>query len=220
MTIEPQYLLVGAVFAVMGSAALVSRARERRRRDSYAEYSLIRGFKYEPQRPEGERRFRDAFEPFRQGGSDSWRNTITGTKNQAPFTAFEYVWVTGGGRSRQTHHVSGIIWESDDVSFPKFALAPEGLLSRVGQFFGMQDIDFADSPEFSRAYRLSGPNESAIRELFTTEIRQFFAATPGYRVSGAGRFLIWWFDIRLPSVTHLDEWLEQGDHVRRRFFKA
>ncbi len=219
MTIDPQSLLFGAVAAVLGTGALISWARQRKRREAYTEYSLIRGFQYEPRHPEGERRFRDVFEPFQKGNSDSWRNTITGTKNQTPFIAFEYVWTTGASKYQNRHHVSGIIWERDDVSFPKFALVPQGWLSRAGHIFGMQDIDFADSPEFSSAYRLTGPNESAIKELFTPEIRQFFAATPNQRVTGGGRFLIWWFEFELPSVTRLDEWLEGGDQVRRRFFK-
>jgi hypothetical protein len=218
MTIEPQFLVVGAALAVTGVVALISRARQRKRREAYAEYCLGRGFKYEPQHPEGERRFSDVFESFRNGNKNSWRNTITGTKNGAEFTAFEYVWETGG-RNRQRHYRSGVIWERDEVSFPKFTLVPEGWFSKIGQVFGMQDIDFPDSPVFSSAYRLAGPNETGIRELFTTEIRQFFDATPGQRVSGGGRFLIWWFDAELPSVTALDEWLERGDQVRRRFFK-
>lgn len=218
MTIEPQQYVLMVAVAVMGVGALISRTRQRKRREAYAEYCLGRGFKYEPQHPEGERRFRDVFESFRQGNSDSWRNTITGTKNGAEFTAFEYVWQTGG-RNRQTHYRSGVIWERDEVSFPKFTLVPEGWFSKIGQVFGMQDIDFPESPVFSSTYRLAGPNESAIRELFTTEIRQFFDATPGQRVSGGGRFLIWWFEAGLPSAMALDEWLERGDHVRRRFFK-
>jgi hypothetical protein len=99
-------------------------------------------------------------------------------------------------------------------------LTPEGWFTRLGAVFGMQDIDFVDSPEFSRAYRLRGRDESAIRELFGTEMRRFFEASPQQRVAGGGRFLFWWRDARLPQAEALDEWLEQGDQVRRRFFKA
>jgi hypothetical protein len=220
MPLPPQVLIIGGVMALVGVIALASQFRERKRREAYAEFCLLRGFKFEPQQANGERRFRDVFESFQKGGDKSWRNTISGEKNGAPFTAFEYVWQQGGGKSRHTEHRCGMIWESDDVSFPKFALAPEGWFSRIGQHFGMQDIDFAESPEFSRAYRLTGPNEPAIRELFTPEIRRFLEATPRQQVIGGGRFLIWWFDARLPAVERLDEWLEQGDHIRRRFFKA
>lgn len=219
MTLVPQVYIIGGALALAGAMALVSRARERKRREAYTEFCLTRGFKFEPQTPDGERRFRDVFGPFQKGDGDSWRNTISGTKNAVPFTAFEYVWTEGGGRSRHTVRRSGIIWESDDAAFPRFDLVPEGFFSKIGQIFGMQDIDFDDAPEFSETYRLSGPSESVVRDLFTPEIRRFFAATPDQRVTGGGRFLIWWFESTLPPSDQLDEWMEKGDQVRRRFFK-
>jgi hypothetical protein len=219
MPIEPQWLIIGGVAALVGAIALVARGVERKRREAYEQHCLIRGFKFEPERPEGERRFRDFFEPFNQGHSRRWSYTISGQLHGAAFTAFEYRWVTGGGKSSHTHHIGGLVWEADDAVFPQFSLTPEGWFSRLGQVFGMQDIDFDDAPEFSKAYRLKGPNEAAIRALFTPEMRQFFAVTLGRHVAGGGRFLFWWVDGRLPNAEQLDEWLELGDQVRRRFFK-
>jgi hypothetical protein len=133
MMIEPQFLIIGGVAAVVGVLALVSLAQQRRRRAAYEEFSLVRGFN------EGRRR--------------TWGYTISGTKNQTPFIAFEYQWVTGSGKN-------------------------------------------------------------------TPEIRRFFEASPDHHVAGGGRFLFWWRGRQLPSAGELDEWLEQGDHVRRRFFKS
>jgi hypothetical protein len=220
MSVPPQVWLVVGVAAVAGVGALITYVAERKRREAYTEYCLVRGFKYEPQHAQGERRFQDVFPAFKKGDGESWRHTITGEKNNAPFTAFEYVWSEGGGKSRHREYRCGVIWESDDVSFPKFALEPEGWMSKVGQMFGQQDIDFVESPEFSNTYRLSGPDESGVRALFTPEIRQFFTATPEQRVIGGGRFLIWWFAAKLPSAAALDEWLERGDQLRRRFIKT
>ena len=219
MPIEPQWLIIGGVAALLGAGALVARAAERKRREAYEQHCLIRGFKFEPERPEGERRFRDFFEPFNQGHSRRWGSTISGQLHGAAFTAFEYRWVTGGGKSSHTHHIGGLVWEADDAVFPQFSLTPEGWFSRLGEVFGMQDIDFDDAPEFSKAYRLKGPNEAAIRALFTPEMRQFFAVTLGQHVAGGGRFLFWCVDGRLPNAEQLDEWLELGDQVHRRFFK-
>jgi hypothetical protein len=217
--IEP-LILVGGGIAIVGTVAWFHRARERKRREAYAEFSLIRGYTYEPRRAKGEGPFREAFEVFQKGRDDSWRNTITGTKNRAPFTAFEYVWHTGSGHSRHTHTVSGLIWEREDVSLPKFSLAPEGWFSRLGAWFGKRDIDFVESPEFSRAYQLKGADEHAVRQLFTADVRRFFEATPNQKVNASGRFLFWWFETALPPAERLDEWLEKGDQVRRRFFPS
>jgi hypothetical protein len=204
---------------LLGGGALIARAQERKRRAGYEEYSLTRGFRFEPERVDGERPFQDFFEPFTQGRRRTWGYTISGTKNRAPFTAFEYKWVTGGGKNSSTHRIGGIVWEREAPSLPQFALSPEGWFSRLGEIFGMQDIDFTESAEFSRAYRLKGPDEAGVRSLFTPEIRQFFAATPRQQVAGSGKYLLWWQSGRLPAAERLDEWLELGDQVRRRFFK-
>jgi hypothetical protein len=217
MVIEPQWIFLGGGLALVSAVALAVRTAERRRREAYEAHCLMRGFQFAPGRPEGERPFRDFFEPFNQGRRREWGYTIGGRLHGAPFTAFEYKWVTGGGKNSSTHRINGIVWERDET-LPTFVLSPEGWVTRLGAVFGMQDIDFEESPDFSRAYRLKGPDEAAIRALFAPEIRLFFAATPHQHVAGGGRFLFWWRSGRLPKAEQLDEWLEEGDRVRRRFF--
>jgi hypothetical protein len=216
--IAPEVVVIGGVAAVAGGALLVIKRRERQRREAYEEYCLIRGYRFEADRPGGHERYAGLLDLFHSGHRRRWGYTITGTKGGFPFTAFEYQWVTGGGKSSNTHRVHAILWERDGTALPKFALTPETLLDRIGGAFGMQDIDFEESPEFSRAYRLRGEDEGAIRRLFTTELRAFFAATPGQRLSAQGPALFWWRSGRLPTADRLDEWLEEGDRVRRRFF--
>ncbi len=45
------------------------------------------------------------FEPFRSGHSRTWGYTLTGAVSGRPFTAFEYRWVTGGGKSSHRHAI-------------------------------------------------------------------------------------------------------------------
>jgi hypothetical protein len=213
------WLLAGGAAAVVGAAIVLARRLEQKRRAAYEEFSLVRGFRFEAERPDAEQALQEAFEPFNQGRSRTWGCTITGQKNRVPFTAFEYSWVTGSGKHSTRHRIAVVLWERDGVAFPKFVLSPEGWLTRLGGLFGMQDIDFVESPEFSRAYRLKGPDEAGVRALFSPDIRQFFEATPDQQVAGDGRFLFWWNAGRLPPTEQLDEWLEQADHVRRRFIK-
>jgi len=216
--IEPQFLIIGGVAVIVGAGALIARAIERKRRAAFEEFSLIRGFTFEAERPNGEQHLHNLLEPFAQGRWHRWGYTMTGTRNGARFTALEFSWMTGGGKNSSKHYLSGMLWEQDGTAFPRFTLSPEGMIARIGQVFGMQDIDFVDSPDFSRTYLLRGPAEADIRKLFTPEIRRFFEATPGQSVAGGDRFLLWWRAGRLPAADRLDEWLEQGDQVRRRFF--
>src|SRR2546422_3151571 len=48
---------------------------------------------------------------------------------------------------------------------PTFMLTPEDLRAKLAVLFGGQDVDFDDSPEFSRRYRLRGTDEDAVRAL-------------------------------------------------------
>jgi hypothetical protein len=217
MTVELPWLIMGGVAAALGGLALVNRARDRKRRAAFAEYSVVRGFTFEAQRADWERRYANVLDVFSQGRRRTWGNTISGTKNNLPFTAFEYRWVTGGGKHSQTHHIGGVVWELNGAVIPKFSLTPEGWLSRISHVFGLQDIDFDDSADFSKQYQLQGPDEAAIRKLFTPELRRFFESTPQQQVAGGGPWLLWYRHGRLPSTDELDEFIELGDQVRRRF---
>src|SRR5436309_10898445 len=115
------WVFFGGLAVTLGGLALINATRNRKRRAAYAEYCLIRGFTFEDKRPNGERRYAEMFEPFTAGRRRSWGHTISGTKNQAPFTAFEYQWITGSGKSSSSHWIGGIVWEHDKDSFPKFA---------------------------------------------------------------------------------------------------
>lgn len=219
MLIPPEVLIAGAVVGTVAAVVGTVLFLDRKRRALLEEYALVRGFRFEPERPGEERRYEGVFELFTQGRSRKWGNTISGKRGDAAFTAFEYQWVTGSGKHSTTNRIGAIVWDLEDATLPSFSLAPEGWFSRLGEIFGMQDIDFPDAAEFSRTYRLKGTDEGAIRAYFTPDIRQFFAVTPDQQVAGGGRFLFWYRFGRLPDPDELDEWLEQGSHIRRRFLK-
>jgi len=55
---------------------------------------------------------------------------------------------------------------------------------------GYQDIDFEISPGFSKKYLLRGPDDAAIRSVFTSRALIFFESEPGLCVEADGRKLI------------------------------
>lgn len=189
--------------------------REKKRREACETYCLTRGFSFASKRPEAEQAYADIGALFKRGFG-RWGYTIAGRWNSSSFTAFEYQY--GSGKSTRFFRV--MLWESADTALPKFSLAPEGFLARIGEKLGMQDIDFAEDPGFSQAYQLRGPDEPAIRSLFTARIRGFFAANTGHHVAGGGGHLFWWQDGRLPAVDELDAFLAEGDGIRRVFLET
>ncbi len=219
MLIEPQWVVLGGVAALAAGGLLVARTAERKRREALEEFCLMRGFRFERERPGAETALAALFEPFRSGHSRTWGYTLTGAVSGRPFTAFEYRWVTGGGKSSHRHAVHAILWEVAEGGPPAFTLGPENLLTRIAGAFGAQDIDFADSPEFSSAYRLRGEDEAAIRAFLTPDLRQYLALTPGQQIAAGGARFLWWRSGRLPKPDRLEQFLMEGDALARRFLK-
>ena len=75
-----------------------------------------------------------------------------------------------------------VFFRFDNFEFPQFELKPEGIFLRMLNAVMGVDIDFDDSPEFSKKYFLSGTSEADVRQLFSPQARQFFEQNLGLRV--------------------------------------
>lgn len=54
MLIEPQWVVLGGVAVVLAGGFLLARAAERKRREALEGFCLMRGFRFEPERPGAE----------------------------------------------------------------------------------------------------------------------------------------------------------------------
>src|SRR5881398_4095681 len=210
------FVVFGGVAVVAGGVALVNWLLTRRRRRTYEAFCLERGYRFDRERPGEETHHAATCRLFTEGHGRRWTFTIVGTSGGTPFTAFEYRWTTGSGKSSQAHRIGGLLWTMER-SLPQFLLTPERLWARLAAYFGGQDIDFAESPEFSRAYRLRGNDEAAVRGLFTPARRQVFELLGSQHAAGAGQELMWWRDGALPPPDQFDVFLMEGQRIQRAF---
>jgi len=126
---------------------------------------------------------------FQKGYRRRVKNAICGDAGNVRITVADYSFRTrssssgtNSGSKSKTHRRTVCVLESHELDVPHCYLRPEVMLfDALGSMFGGQDIDFADDPEFSRAFVLQGDNESAVRELFDAEVRAWFAARKGQR---------------------------------------
>jgi hypothetical protein len=102
---------------------------------------------------------------------------------------FDYVYVIGYGKNRQTHTQSVAYLEPSYLNLPHFSLRPEGFMLKIFTAFGYQDIDFGQRPEFSKQYILRGPDEQAIRRTFNDGLLSFFENYSGTSTDGGGNQL-------------------------------
>lgn len=83
---------------------------------------------------------------------------------------YSYLISTGKSTTRVYH----TIYFTKLKNAPDFYLSSENIFHKIGQMFGYQDIDFIDSPKFSKKYLLRGKNTLDVKKYFDFKKRQFF----------------------------------------------
>ena len=123
---------------------------------------------------------------FNEGRSKQIKNFMYGEAQGVKAAVFDYIYVTGSGKSQQTHYQTVVYLEPASLSVPFFSLRPENFLQKIMTAFGYQDIDFGQRPEFSKQYLLRGPDEQAIRGTFNDRVLSFFESYGGTCVDAGG----------------------------------
>jgi hypothetical protein len=215
----------GFVVALYASIIAIGEWSERRRNRGFARYCLERGYKYSKLMVKEERPRRAAGALVDDTGDDPlWGPAISGSYKGVPFTAFECSWSyagTGGLRLQRASNFIGAIFWRIERTLPQFLLTARGFWTGDSLmqwcFEGATTIDFDDSPEFTRHFRVQGKDVAAVRALFTRELRQALAIDPRRHVAGAGKELMWWRGPLLPPPEALDVFLMEGERVRSLF---
>jgi len=131
----------------------------------------------------------ERFALFNQGHGKQIKNFMYGEATGIKAAVFDYLYVTGSGKNRQTHAQSVVYLEPTNLSVPFFSLRPEGFLLKIFTAFGYQDIDFGQRPEFSKQYILRGSDEQAIRRTFNDGLLSFYESYEGTSTDGGGNQL-------------------------------
>ena len=135
-------------------------------------------------------------------------------------TLFDYQYTIGHGKSSNTVYQTITRMQSDLFRLPAFLLFPETLLAKMGKMFGRADINFPDSPEFSRKYILRGDDEAAIRALFTPALRQALERQDRLTIEGAGPLLFIFRKGRRLKPDQLPGRIEQDKRIAALFFEG
>jgi hypothetical protein len=115
------------------------------------------------------------FACFRHGHHQKVHNAIAGDSGEMEVVVADYRYMTGGGKHRHTHHQTLCILSSASLDLPQCLLRPRRrVFDFLGKLFGGKAIEFQDDPVFSAEFVLQGPDEQAVRELFTEPVRAWF----------------------------------------------
>lgn len=184
-------IIVGiSCFAVL-LFVIVARI-EKKRTDAIQAKAAELGLSFEK---EDRRNLSDRFSHFKLFGRGHGRrvkNIIEASADDMRIEIFDYRFTTGGGKNSQTHKQTVIAVDAKSLDVPQFLARPERLFDGIGSFLGFQDIDFDDDRQFSKSFVLQGESEEAVRELFTSEVRQFFISQMPCAIEGNGRTVIYY----------------------------
>lgn len=180
---KPDYIVffhIGTIVLVLFFLAYSFYKAKMRVKD-FATLANRMGFTFFEEYPEVAAKYERKFKIFDRGRSRKITAYMEKEKHGIKIAAFDYKFVTGGGKNSSTHKHTFISFTSDAFSFPAFTLIPEhaghkmiGLLGEGAEkkLLGFTDIDFNDSPEFSAKYLLGGNQTEEIKKLFTPTVRE------------------------------------------------
>ena len=154
---------------------------------------------------------------FRMGRSRRFSNALVGKNQDVMVSVFDYRYVTGSGKNQSTSSQTVAGFQAEELALPAFELRPENVFHKIGQAFGYRDFDFPDYPEFSRRYILRGEDETAVRQLFDSELIRFVEGLKGVSIEGEGDRLIVYRARRRLKVAQIRECMDEGFRVYGRF---
>ena len=197
---EHLMLLVGlAVVAVIGIAFYL----DWKRGNDLAALAASMGLPFSKYGPDPSAVENTRLELFGMGRSRSASNLVEIALPSGQLQVFDYKFTTGGGKNSHTHTFTLALFTCTRCDIPYFDLKPETVMYKLGEFVGFKDIDLPAFPVFSDKYRLTGPDEGAVRMFFNPDRAAWFERNQGLHAQGApGYGLLFKKEGRLP----VDAW--------------
>jgi hypothetical protein len=190
MLIVPIMIAFWALFIGLAVFLIIyNKRKEKERTQALQQLAVNLGWSFAADAPLTQIAWLDQFTLFSQGRSRQIKNFMYGQAQGVKAAVFDYIYVTGSGKSQQTHYQTVVYLEPVNAALPMFSLRPETLFHRMLSAFGYQDIDFGQRPEFSKQYILRGQNELAIRQVFNDRVLSFFEGYAGTCVDAGGNQL-------------------------------
>jgi len=185
------YVLLAIAVAILIGCAVWAGGRRRKALEAWA---AAHGLAFHPGR---DRRFDSRFGSFgclKRGHSRCAYHIAEGRWGERQVMAFDYRYVTGSGKNQQTHTFSSVILESN-VPLQQLRIRSETVFDRVGEFFGVDDIDF-ESAAFSRAFHVQAQSKRWAYDVLHQRTMEFLLASPRFSIEFDERNAIAWREHR------------------------
>ncbi len=140
-------LLILLAFAVFAVATAIMR---RWRSDKMSQVAKKLSLRFDADKNRRLPRKYDFLDKLSSGRDRHVRNVLRGEYRGHSVTAFDFYYTAGSGKHKRQYSLSFFILDLQ-IEFPELTIAREGLISKLVQALGHDDIDF-ESHEFSSKY--------------------------------------------------------------------
>lgn len=183
-------ILIAIVFvALIIAGAYFSHLQSRKRREALEALAARRGWTFYNSNDSS---FEDRFPEFSclQSGSNRYAyNILSGKSGADGFVGFDYHNETystdsKGNRTTDHHYFSGIVVQTG-LPLKPLLIRDETLFDKVGEFFGVDDIDF-ESAEFSRKFYVKAEDRRWAFDVINQATMEYLLAAPRFTIQFAG----------------------------------
>jgi hypothetical protein len=182
------FLIIGVVAALLITVAVIAHKKNQERIAALQSLALSKQWQYFPGDPFN-LSARWGFHPFGRGYARQASNVITGQVGPYAMVAFDYQYKedsTDSKGNRTTHtYPFGVCALAMPCALPELHLAPEGVLTRIGNALGMDDIEL-ESEEFNRRYRVRCPDRKLATDVLTPRTMETLLQAGGFNARFAG----------------------------------
>ena len=184
------FFIIFIFFGIMLIIGYVSARQDKKRKKAIEDYCHRANIGYEkylsslPYEVKG-------FKITTKGYSQSYTSVMSGKRFGIEFHVMDFYYNVGGKNGGR--NCTMCLFSKKGLRLPHFYAREENaVIDGLGQFFGGQDIDYDQDPDFSGSYVLQGENETQVREYFNAEIRRAFTrmAEFGYEYEGGGDYFM------------------------------
>ena len=202
----------------------VRRLHESKRSEALRSVAVSLGMSFEDGRDiDATKRF-GPFQLFSIGDGKKVRNCLSGTIDGVDVTTFGYEYTVAGAQDSYTDRQTVVLFRSNELSLPGFELRPRisipnspvlkatrkivrTMTASIGRD---EEIGFDTHPDFSESYVLKGNHKSAIHQVFSTRVLEYFERHKGLSVEGRDDLLLCYFSrrrLRPHEIKHFVKWV-------------
>ena len=207
---------------VFGGLVAVIFYLDRRRSDKIQGIAARLGYTFRRKPTDADRALIGGCHIANTGHSHITSNVIdVAQTDELRMTTFDHVYTIGYGKSSQQYKQTISRMQSSVLNLPSFVLFPETFFSKIGKLFGGKDINFPEAPLFSKKYILRGPDEAAIRSLFTPTLLQSLGGLDRpITIDSTGDTLFVFRSGRRAKPEEIEAYVNEAKQVLAQLFEA